>query len=92
MEFIVRNNHSERRFEAKIENSLAFVEYKLEGNQMTLVHTEVPPELGGQGVGSKIVKAVLDFAKGNGLRVLPECPFVKSYIERHENYQEIVKK
>lgn len=92
MEFVVRNNDSARRFEANIENSLAFVQYKLERNQMTLVHTEVPPELGGQGVGSKIVKAALDFAKDNGLRVLPECPFVKNYIERHDSYQDIVKK
>ncbi len=92
MDLFVRNNDSAGRFEAQIGNSLGFVEYKLDRNLLTLVHTEVPPELGGQGVGAKIVRSALDFAKDNWLKVVPECPFVARYIERHEKYKDIVEK
>ncbi len=85
MTFLVKNNESLSRFEANVNGIQAFMDYKLKGSHMTLVHTEVPPELGGQGVGGKIVKAALTFAKEKGLRVIPECPFVIRYIERHGN-------
>lgn len=90
MAITVKNNMEERRFEAQIDDYIAFLEYQLNGNQIILVHTEVPQQLGGLGVGSKIVKAALDFAKNTGLQVVPECPFVARYIDRHKDYQQIV--
>ena len=90
MEFSVKNNKMGKRFEVQIDNSLAFVEYQIDGKQITLIHTEVPHELGGQGVGGKIAKVALDFARGNGLKVVSECSFVASYIERHQEYHDIV--
>lgn len=90
MEFSVKNNKMGNRFEVQIDNSLAFVEYQIDGKQINLIHTEVPHELGGQGVGGKIAKVALDFARDNGLKVVSECPFVASYIERHQEYHDIV--
>jgi len=89
MAFTVKNNNTESRFEAQVDDCLAFVDYQINGKQITLVHTEVPSQLGGQGVGGKIVKAALDFAVDNHLKVLPECPFVARYIERHPYYHNI---
>lgn len=90
MEFSVKNNKMGNRFEVQIDGSLAFVEYQIDGKQINLIHTEVPHELGGQGVGGKIAKVALDFARDNGLKVVSECPFVASYIERHQEYHDIV--
>jgi len=90
MSFTVINNNAASRFEAQSDDYVALVDYQINGKQITLVHTEVPVQLGGQGVGGRIVKAALDFAQNNGLKVFPECPFVARYIERHPDYRNLV--
>ncbi|HKN99652.1 MAG TPA: GNAT family N-acetyltransferase, partial [Pseudonocardiaceae bacterium] len=55
---------------------VGFVEYHFYGDEMAFLHTEVKPERGGQGLGSRLIKAALDDARERGLRVLPYCPFV----------------
>jgi len=92
MKTFVRNNQEAMRFELQLKDYIAFIEYKLEGEQMTLVHTEVPPELGGQGIGGKIVQAALSFAERTGLSVAAECPFARHYIQKHKIGQEAVEK
>ncbi len=86
----VENEKAEKRFQAKVDGSLAILEYELDEQAMTLTHTRVPPELEGQGLGSKLAKAALDHARDKGLRVRPQCPFVARYIERHEEYRDLV--
>jgi predicted GNAT family acetyltransferase len=51
----------------------------------------VPKELGGRGIGSTLIKGVLDTARAQGLKVKPLCPFAKAYIERHSEYADLVK-
>lgn len=92
MDITVKNNKSEKRFEAEVAGSLLIVEYGLDDNTLTLVHTQVPPELEGQGLGGKVVKAALNYAKSQGLQVIPQCPFVRNYIERHKDYESLVYK
>jgi uncharacterized protein len=58
---------------------------------LNLVHTEVHPDLEGQGVGSRLVKGVLDYIRENNLYLIPSCPFVRQYVARHPAYQELVK-
>jgi uncharacterized protein len=65
--------------------------YKREGDVITFEHTEVPAELGGQGIGSRLIKDALDQARRNGWRVVAQCPFVKAYIDKHAEYQELLK-
>lgn len=90
MDVAVINNKAANRFEMKVDGYLALIDYGVEGKTMTLMHTIVPKELEGRGIGSRIVNFALESAKKNGLKVAPECPFVRSYIERHEEYQDIV--
>jgi predicted GNAT family acetyltransferase len=52
---------------------------------------EVPPELGGKGIGSKLIKGALDQARAEGLKVVAQCPFVKAYIEKHNEYADLLK-
>ena len=64
--------------------------YKLAERLLVVTHTEVEPEYEGQGVGGRLVQAVLDDVRQRGLHVLPICPFTKSWIERHPDYQDLV--
>jgi hypothetical protein len=57
---------------------------------LSLVHTEVPAELEGHGIGGRLAKAGLEFARQENLKVVPSCPFVAAYIRRHPEYLELV--
>jgi predicted GNAT family acetyltransferase len=85
------DNTAQNRFELPVEGYLATEHYNREGNVITLQHTEVPPELGGKGVGSTLVKAVLDRVRGQGLKVVAQCTFVKSWIDRHPDYADLLR-
>jgi predicted GNAT family acetyltransferase len=54
------------------------------------LHTEVPPELGRKGIGSRLIKGVLDQVRADGLTVIPRCPFVKAYIDKHPDYASLL--
>jgi len=81
----VVNNKAHNRYEL-VDGHLAATYYKISGDVITFVHTEVPPELGGKGIGSKLVKAALEQVRSEGLKVVAECPFVKGYINKHPEY------
>src|SRR5215468_2443242 len=85
------NNRAQHRFELVVDGHLAAAYYKLDGNVITFEHTEVPPELGGRGIGSRLVKGALDQVRGGGLKVIADCPFVKGWIGKHPDYQDLLK-
>ncbi|MBR0700657.1 N-acetyltransferase [Bradyrhizobium diazoefficiens] len=84
------DNKADHRFELEVEGHIATEHYKREGNVITFEHTDVPKELGGKGVGSKLVQGALDQVRTAGLKVIPQCPFVKAWIEKHADYQDLV--
>jgi predicted GNAT family acetyltransferase len=75
-----------------VEGHLAATYYKLSDGVITFIHTEVPPELGGKGVGSALIKGALDQMRAEGLKVIPECPFFKAYIDKHSEYADLLKR
>lgn len=78
------DNAGERRYEARIGDQLAgWVEYGRVRSRLVALHTEVPPEFGGRGIGSALVRRVLDDARAAGLTVTPRCPFFKTHFQRH---------
>jgi predicted GNAT family acetyltransferase len=84
------HNEAEQRFELADGGSTAVAQYRLEGEQISFTHTVVPPEMEGKGVGSQLVQTALDEARKRGLKVVPLCYFVKGYIERHPEYQDLL--
>jgi predicted GNAT family acetyltransferase len=54
-----------------------------------MLHTEVPKELEGRGIGSALIRGVLDTARREGLKVNPLCPFAKAYIDKHPEYADL---
>jgi predicted GNAT family acetyltransferase len=87
----VTNNSEKHRFELAVDGHIAATYYKISDDVITFIHTEVPPELGGQGIGSKLIRGALDQVRTAGLKVIPQCPFVKAFIEKHPDYQDLLK-
>jgi uncharacterized protein len=85
------NNKAKHRYELDVDGHIAATYYTLADGVITFVHTEVPPELGGKGIGSKLIKGALDQVRADGLKVIAECPFVKAYIEKHPDYADLLK-
>ena len=86
----VVDNVARHRFELEVDGETAFAAYKSDDKVITFTHTIVPPALEGRGIGSRLVRGALDIVRGQGLKVVPLCPFVKAYIERHEELQDLL--
>jgi predicted GNAT family acetyltransferase len=87
----VRNNPDRSRYEVEIDGSLAKIDYRDRNGVRYFIHTEVPPALEGRGIAGAMAKFALDEARAQPLTIVPQCPFVRSYIERHPEYQSLVK-
>jgi uncharacterized protein len=68
----------------------AVAAYQLEGDTIVFTHTRVPPAIEGQGVGSRLIRGALDAARDEGLKVVPQCPFVAAYIDKHPEYRDLL--
>ena len=86
----VRNNENAGRFEIDIEGRLAVSNYTTRDDTIYFTHTEVPEALEGRGIGNVLARVALDYARANGLRVVPHCTFIASFIKRHPEYQDLV--
>ena len=76
----------EERVEVRVyrgDGAEAELVYRHNGRRLVLVHTEVTDELGGRGIGGRLVKAALDQARTNGWTVVPWCPFARAWMQRH---------
>ncbi|MES2750969.1 MAG: GNAT family N-acetyltransferase [Pseudomonadota bacterium] len=87
----VTNNKTMKRYELEAEGHVAAAHYEIDGHVITFTHTIVPEELGGKGVGSKLVKGALNQVRADGLKVIAQCPFVKAYIGKHAEYVDLLK-
>lgn len=83
-------NESNRHFEMKVGENLAFIKYNKRGNKMALIHTDVEPALKGKGAATAIVEKTLDYIEKNNFKLIPICPFVAAYIKRHPEWKRIV--
>jgi uncharacterized protein len=86
----VVNNPSQHRYQLNVDGYTAATYYKTGDGVITFVHTEVPPELGGKGIGSKLIRGALDQVRADGLKVVAECEFVKSFIDKNAVYQDLL--
>ena len=79
----VTDNTDASRFELRADGWLAELLYRIRGDRLVLVHTEVPFELEGRGIGGRLVTAAVDRAAREGLTLVPLCPFARGWLERH---------
>ncbi len=79
------------RFEATVGGEFAgFTEYERRDGRLILPHTVVDDAFEGKGVGSALARTALDEARSRGEKVVPLCPFIAGYIERHDEYADLV--
>ena len=86
----VVDNRSEQEFTLEVDGEVAVAAYQREDNVIIFTHTLVPPAIEGHGVGSRLVRGALDLARDQGLKVVPQCPFVRAFIERHPAYRDLL--
>ena len=74
---------SERRLVVREPDGTAELVYEVEDGRLVLVHTGVPDELGGRGIGGRLVQAAIDKADREHLAVVPVCPFARRWLRNH---------
>lgn len=86
----INHNKQANRFETTIDGQTGYISYKERGGSLVYDHTIVPQALGGRGVGSALVKHALDYAREHDKKVVSQCSFVSSYINKHPDYQDLI--
>lgn len=86
----VRDNVAEQEFELTVDGHRAVAAYQMEGGTIVFTHTHVPAEIEGRGVGTRLIRAALDSARDRGLKVVPQCRFVRAYMEKHEETRDLL--
>ncbi len=78
------------RFSTEVDGYEAELIYAPEEGAIAIVHTGVPPEIGGRGIAAELVKAALEFARAAGLKVKPRCEYAAVYLKRHREYDDLL--
>jgi predicted GNAT family acetyltransferase len=79
----IDNNQLASRFEAVVNGRLAILDYRIEEGTIFLLYVEVPEEDQGRGIASELARVALEFARNGGLKVVPQCPFIATYMRNH---------
>ncbi|HLZ87288.1 MAG TPA: GNAT family N-acetyltransferase [Puia sp.] len=91
MEFLnVINNTQQQQFQLPVNGEIAWLEYRFSDGMIVLMHTDVPDQLSGKGIGSALAAAAFDYAKNHHLKVKVYCPFVKTWLARHPDLLPLV--
>jgi predicted GNAT family acetyltransferase len=86
----VTNNRAERRFELMTDAGPAVAAYEVDGDTIVFTHTVVPREAGGQGVGSRLIAGALEQVRAEGVKIVPQCAFVRAFVERHAEWRDLL--
>ena len=86
----VRNDIDRSSYVLEQDGHTAYAAYELDGDTITFTHTVVPDAFRGMGIGSRLVQAALEDVRARGLKVVPQCPFVAAYIERHPEWRALL--
>lgn len=83
-------NEANSQFEMNLDEGLALISYELDSNVLSILHTEVPEAVEGQGIASDLAKFALDYVRQNQLKVKNYCRFVQVYLRRHPEYEDLI--
>lgn len=86
----VEHEEQRNRFVSSLDGEDAALNYQLIGDVMNIMHTAVPEESEGEGVGSDLVRAAADWAKENGKQIEASCRFARSWLKRHDEYRDVM--
>ena len=86
----VLDNTAQSRYELKLDDGVAFIDYTSRGNVRTLTHAEVPVSLRGGGIAGRLTSGALQLARSQGVKVIPRCPYVVTFMERHPEFNDLL--
>lgn len=86
----IRDNVARSRYELPVEDEVAVITYNLNPPNLMITETLVPQRLEGQGLASRLAKHVIADAKARGLVILPVCPYVSAYLQKHPEHADVV--
>jgi predicted GNAT family acetyltransferase len=90
-EIHVNDNPAQSRYEIRVGEALAgFLDYRVRGDVVSMLHTEIDPEVQTKGLGTRLVADALADTQARGRTVKPYCPFVAAYIREHPQYEDLV--
>jgi len=88
---VVRDNPDGLRYELLVDGEVVGeLRYRVRPDAVALIHTEVPEAFEGRGYGGRLVGGALDDLRARGLKIVPICPFVRAYLQRHSEYGDLV--
>ncbi|MBP7566971.1 MAG: N-acetyltransferase [Burkholderiaceae bacterium] len=87
----LRHAAGSHRYEIFVDGTTAgFAEYTREGDVVTFTHTVIEPAYEGQGLGTQLARFALDDVRASGLRIVPECSFIRAWVKRHPEALDLV--
>jgi len=92
MNYEVKHLPTESRFELDLGDKAAYADYHLSGSIMTVFHVYTPPEYRGKGLAALVAKYVLDYARDHNLKIIPQCPYMRDYMDKHPEYRDLLSK
>lgn len=88
----IQHDITNQRFFTIVEGKEAYLQYLMVDKKvLNYYKTYVPNELRGKGIAGKIVEAALNYARENNLKIIPTCSYVDTFIERHKNFEDLIK-
>jgi len=84
------DNKAAYNFELWIEGRKAFIQYKKTGDDIYILHTEVPKELEGKGVAAALVEKTLRYLDEHQYRLIPLCSYTQHFIQRHPEWYRLI--
>ena len=86
----IRDDSEHNRLVMRVPGGEAFAAYRRANGYLVISHTEVPPTLRGQGIGSELAAGIFEFARGKGEHIVPACSFLADWVRRHPEYRDVL--
>jgi len=90
MNIEVKHDKENERFVAEVKGDKAYLSYSISDNEINFYRTFTPPESRGKGIAKIVVEYAFNYAKENNLKVIPTCSYVKAFVERNDNYKDLL--
>ncbi|MDQ3040108.1 MAG: N-acetyltransferase [Pseudomonadota bacterium] len=89
MTVAITHDRAAHKFTTTVDGHEGYVEYEAGEGHIEITHTVVPKEIGGRGIAGELVKEALEFARSEGLKVVPRCSYAEGYMQKHSEYADL---
>lgn len=86
----VQHAPKDQRFFSTVDGIVAELDYERSSERIRITHTGVPPAIGGRGVAGELMRVALEYARAEGLKVIPDCAYAATYFKRHPQYADLL--